>query len=181
MDYTVHGVLQARILEWVASPFSRRSSQPRDQIQVSTLQADSLPAEPPEKPISGIITKVIAIVLSSLTSPAGLADWSIARRHLLGKSLQREFFSSVSGLTLKELVAPFRTDFLKVWPSRNFWVFWRLLTSCSFDVSYGMLSEFLHQAGIINMVFNKIRVSSHWHTREGISDLSIGPVKVFIF
>ena len=30
MDYTVHGILQARILEWVAVPFSRESSQPRD-------------------------------------------------------------------------------------------------------------------------------------------------------
>ena len=30
MDYTVHGILQARILEWVALPFSRGSSQPRD-------------------------------------------------------------------------------------------------------------------------------------------------------
>ena len=29
MDYTVHGILQARILEWVAHPFSSRSSQPR--------------------------------------------------------------------------------------------------------------------------------------------------------
>ena len=31
MNYTVHGILQARILEWVAFPFSRGSSQPRDQ------------------------------------------------------------------------------------------------------------------------------------------------------
>ena len=30
MDYTVHGILQARILEWVAFPFSRGSSQSRD-------------------------------------------------------------------------------------------------------------------------------------------------------
>ena len=30
MDYTIHGILQARILEWVAFPFSRGSSQPRD-------------------------------------------------------------------------------------------------------------------------------------------------------
>ena len=29
-DYTVHGILQARILEWVAFPFSRRSSQLRE-------------------------------------------------------------------------------------------------------------------------------------------------------
>ena len=29
MDYTVRGILQARILEWVAFPFSGESSQPR--------------------------------------------------------------------------------------------------------------------------------------------------------
>ena len=46
MDYIVHGVLQARILEWVAFPFSRGPSQPRS----PTLQAASLPAEPPGKP-----------------------------------------------------------------------------------------------------------------------------------
>ena len=44
-DYTVHGILQARILEWVAFPFSRRSSLPKDQTQVSRMQEDSLPAE----------------------------------------------------------------------------------------------------------------------------------------
>ena len=37
MDYTVHGILQARILEWVAFPFSRGSSQTRDQTQVSFI------------------------------------------------------------------------------------------------------------------------------------------------
>ena len=35
MDYTAHGILQARILEWVAVPSSRGSSQLRDQTQVS--------------------------------------------------------------------------------------------------------------------------------------------------
>ena len=33
--FTIHGILQARILEWVAIPFSRGSSQPRDQTWVS--------------------------------------------------------------------------------------------------------------------------------------------------
>ena len=36
-DYTVHGILQARILEWVAVPFSRGPSQPRDWSQVSCI------------------------------------------------------------------------------------------------------------------------------------------------
>ena len=37
MDYTVHGILQARILEWAAFPFSRGSSQPRDRTQGSCI------------------------------------------------------------------------------------------------------------------------------------------------
>ena len=37
MDYTVHGILQARILERVAFPFSRGSSQPKDWTQVSRI------------------------------------------------------------------------------------------------------------------------------------------------
>ena len=46
-DYTAHGILQARILEWVAVPFSRASSQPRDWTRSPELQADSVPSEPP--------------------------------------------------------------------------------------------------------------------------------------
>ena len=37
MDYTVLGILHARILEWVAFPFSKGSSQPRDRAQVSGI------------------------------------------------------------------------------------------------------------------------------------------------
>ena len=48
-DSSVHGLLQARILEWVAISFSRESSQPRDRTGVSCMQADALPSEPPGK------------------------------------------------------------------------------------------------------------------------------------
>ena len=37
MDYLVHGILQVRILGWVAFPFSRGSSQPKDWTQVSRI------------------------------------------------------------------------------------------------------------------------------------------------
>ena len=50
MDYTVHGILQARILEWVAFPFSGGSSHPGIEPRAPTLQADSLPAELSGKP-----------------------------------------------------------------------------------------------------------------------------------
>ena len=44
--FSVHEILQARILEWVASPFSRRSSQSRDWTWVSCI-AGRLSSEPP--------------------------------------------------------------------------------------------------------------------------------------
>ena len=44
---SVHGILQARILEWVASPFSRGCSQPRDQTQVSHIAGGFFTVEPP--------------------------------------------------------------------------------------------------------------------------------------
>ena len=37
MDYTLHAIFQARILEWVAASFSRVSSQPRDWTQASRI------------------------------------------------------------------------------------------------------------------------------------------------
>ena len=37
MDYTVREILQAKVLEWVAFPYSRGPSQPRDQTQVSYI------------------------------------------------------------------------------------------------------------------------------------------------
>ena len=55
MDYslpgsTVHGISQARILEWVAISFSRGSSWPRDQTHVSCM-GGSFTTAPPGKPI----------------------------------------------------------------------------------------------------------------------------------
>ena len=40
MACAVHGILQARILEWVTFPFSRGSSQPRDQTRASCIAGE---------------------------------------------------------------------------------------------------------------------------------------------
>ena len=45
----VHGILQARILEWVALSFSRESSRPRDQTHVSCIAGGFFTTEPPGK------------------------------------------------------------------------------------------------------------------------------------
>ena len=62
MDYTVHGILQARILEWVPFNFSGGSSQPRS----PALQEDSLLAEPKGKPNN---TGVASLSLSPVNLP----------------------------------------------------------------------------------------------------------------
>ena len=55
MDYSlpvssVHGILQARILEWLSVPFSRETSYTEIEPWSLTLQANSSPAEPPVSP-----------------------------------------------------------------------------------------------------------------------------------
>ena len=55
MDYSllgssVHGILQVKILEWIAYSFSRGSSHPGMEPRSPALQVDSLLSEPPEQP-----------------------------------------------------------------------------------------------------------------------------------
>ena len=71
LSSSVHGILQARILEWLVIPLSRGSSLPRDQICVSALQADSLPYAPSGKPIlMSLALKILMIYLLIFFSKA---------------------------------------------------------------------------------------------------------------
>ena len=67
-SFSVHGIFQARILESIAIPFSRGSSWPTDQHRSPTLQADSLPSEPPGKPKATCKFVVILIKMSKVCS-----------------------------------------------------------------------------------------------------------------
>jgi len=65
MDYSppvssVHGILQARILEWVAFPFSIGFYYPGMEPRSPALQEDSLPSEPPGKP-TGTYYKILQV------------------------------------------------------------------------------------------------------------------------
>ena len=64
---SVHGILQARILEWVAVSFTRWSSQPRNWTQVS--KADSSPSESPGKPIDLCFRNTKIIKSRDITLP----------------------------------------------------------------------------------------------------------------
>ena len=59
MDYSVHGILQATIVEWVATPFPSPGNLPNPGIEPRspTLQVGSLPAEPQGKPVNtGVVS-----------------------------------------------------------------------------------------------------------------------------
>ena len=48
--FSVRGIFQARVLEWIAIFFSRESSRPRNQTRVSCIAGSALPSEPPWPP-----------------------------------------------------------------------------------------------------------------------------------
>ena len=76
MDYTVHGILQARILEWVVSPSPGDLLNPGIKPRSHALQADSLPAEPPGKPKN---TGVGSLSLLQWIFPTQELNWSLLR------------------------------------------------------------------------------------------------------
>ena len=51
---SIHGIFQARVLEWIAISFSRGSSRPGIETRSPTLQADALPSEPPGNATKGL-------------------------------------------------------------------------------------------------------------------------------
>ena len=64
LSSSVRGILQARILDWVAIPFSRGSFWPRVEPGPPASQADSLPDEPPGKTSSMYASYLISVWLS---------------------------------------------------------------------------------------------------------------------
>ena len=61
---SLHEILQARILEWVSMPSSRRSSRPRNQIHISYISSIDrrvLIASPGKTPVSNIFTQIICV------------------------------------------------------------------------------------------------------------------------
>ena len=68
------GILQATILEWVAMPSSRGSSQPRNRTRSPVLQADSLPSESPGEPKN---TGADSLSLLQGTFPSQEPNWDL--------------------------------------------------------------------------------------------------------
>ena len=84
LDSSVHGICQAKILEWVLISFSRGSSQPRDWTRVSCIVGGFFTAEPPGKPLV-IISQFSSVTQSrpALCNPMDCSTPSLPVHHQL--------------------------------------------------------------------------------------------------
>ena len=114
VDYTLLGILQARILKWVSFPFSRGSSQPRNWTQSPTLQVDTFPAEP------------LRINQRSICKFEELGGWGA------GLSWWKLWRGAVAWKKVSE-----RQCFLQVWRERQFLNIpqWRKIVCCSISAT----------------------------------------------
>ena len=77
LDSYVHGILQARIMEWVAMPSSRGFSQPKDQTQISCIAGKFFTIWATEEALGGCLLhwQVGSWPLSHLGSPSKTSEW----------------------------------------------------------------------------------------------------------
>ena len=83
MDYTVHGILQARILKWVAFPFSSRSSQPGIKPRTPAFWEDSLSAEPQGKPKNSGVGRLSFLQRIFPTQESNRGGHILWKRHII--------------------------------------------------------------------------------------------------
>ena len=88
-------ILQARMLEWVAMPSSRGSSQPRDPTQSPALHEDSLLSQPPGKPKNTKVGSLFLLQGNFLTQELnqGLLHWILDQLNYPGS--QVEYYSAI--------------------------------------------------------------------------------------
>ena len=100
---SVHGISQARILEWVAISFSRGFSQPRDQSYISCLTDGLFTTEPPGKP--GLVSNSpLSITTLSYTGVQTNLCW-INHLYIAGPWDSLKFFFNYSTLITGSVVS----------------------------------------------------------------------------
>ena len=96
MDYTFHGILQAKILEWVAFLFSRDLPNLGIEPRSPALKVHSLPAEPQRKPKNTEVSSLSLLQQIFLTQES---NWGLLRcRQIL-------YQLSYQGIPLEEMVS----------------------------------------------------------------------------
>ena len=110
---SIHGIDQARILKWVAIPFSRGSSLPRDWTHISCWPVDSLPLShqgSPKQKSRSIFWLCIGIVLIfEINSCVGKTTFFLALRKNLRKGVKICIYFHIIINTVNSINEPLRT------------------------------------------------------------------------
>ena len=118
MDYSspgssVHGILQARILEWIVIPFSRGTSQPRS----PTLQADDIPSEPPGLPMCVCVCVCVSHLFKNFVYFGCFGSWILLK---LSSSCSRQGLLSSCGAWASHCSVLWNTG-SRVWGLKQLW------------------------------------------------------------
>ena len=114
VDSTVHGILQARILEWVTFPFSRGSSQPRDRTQVSHIAGGFFSSWATGKPKQNYCSKRVYDL-----------DMGLETTHISRKT------------KYNNPIMYFLQCYLNMWEKKNSWISSYILEVVSFGGDWG--------------------------------------------
>ena len=107
-DSSVHGILQARILEWVAIPSSRGPSQPRDRTCMSCFAGGFFTTEPQGKPQMLCMMCIISSVQSLSCVGLFATPWTVACQAPLSMGFSRqEYWSGLPCPSLKSTAVHF--------------------------------------------------------------------------
>ena len=145
MEYTVHGIFQARILEWVAVPFSKGSSQPRDQSQVSHIAGGFFTSWATGEALLGLSSRIFSSDWISLPPPL-VSDMQLLtdtyrwqqpshRQRKMDFCLSHPFLGALSGCgsgggwtVTQTVLSPFQ--------SKEVALSWHVLNVCYCPISY---------------------------------------------
>ena len=133
---SIHGIFQARILEWVAIPFSRKSSNPGIKPGSPTLQADALPPESPSVSSVQSLSRVRLFAIPSIA--AHQASLSITNSRSSPKPMSIESVMPSSHLILCRplLLLPPIPPSIRVFPNEStLHMRWPKYWSFSFSIS----------------------------------------------
>ena len=89
---SVHGILQVRTLEWVAIPFFRRSSQPRDQTQASCVKVRLCHPSPQGSPslIGVAVNTIYSVKITSIWQRVWLTLWKTEQNNAQSKTSSKQ-------------------------------------------------------------------------------------------
>ena len=170
-DYTVHGILQARILEWAAFFSSRGSSQPKDQTQSSCIAGGFFTSWATGKPKLPLWSCFL-VQQNNPVKTYNRSQVSCAQNLQLVPYFSH--FSNIAYIALYDLQLNLLPAPCSSWPSTVPWTQLRMLASSIFSLLFIQISSWLAHCLFHNFIYT---LPSHWALHYTRASLVVQTVK----